>query len=453
MAETKVIMPQMGESIFEGTITKWLKKAGERIERDEPLFEISTDKVDSEIPAPASGVVKEILVKEGQTVQINTVVAVIGDGDMKAAEAKPSAPAPAAAAKPAEPAKPSTPAPQPTAQAQPPAQSRPQAQPQSQPQPTTVSHGDLRSSPLVRRIARENNVNLNSLTGRGTGINGRITKRDILSYIEQGAPPPAPAAAGQAAPAAPAPSAAPVASRPAPSTPAPAPMTFSGDVERVQMTNMRKSIAEHMIASRRTSAHVTTFFEVDCTNVMKAREKMKAEFERSGVRLTVTPFFVQAAVNALKRFPIINSSLDGDTIVYKRAINIGIAVNLDWGLIVPVIKNAEEKNLLGLARALNDLGERARNKKLTPDDVKDGTFTITNPGQYGGLIGTPIINQPQVAIMGMGGIKKRAVVIDDAIAIRSIIILSLSFDHRIIDGAVADQFMADVQKQLESLQP
>ncbi len=446
-------MPQMGESIFEGTITKWLKKAGERIERDEPLFEISTDKVDSEIPAPASGVVKEILVKEGQTVQINTVVAVIGDGDMKAAEAKPSAPAPAAAAKPAEPAKPSTPAPQPTAQAQPPAQSRPQAQPQSQPQPTTVSHGDLRSSPLVRRIARENNVNLNSLTGRGTGINGRITKRDILSYIEQGAPPPAPAAAGQAAPAAPAPSAAPVASRPAPSTPAPAPMTFSGDVERVQMTNMRKSIAEHMIASRRTSAHVTTFFEVDCTNVMKAREKMKAEFERSGVRLTVTPFFVQAAVNALKRFPIINSSLDGDTIVYKRAINIGIAVNLDWGLIVPVIKNAEEKNLLGLARALNDLGERARNKKLTPDDVKDGTFTITNPGQYGGLIGTPIINQPQVAIMGMGGIKKRAVVIDDAIAIRSIIILSLSFDHRIIDGAVADQFMADVQKQLESLQP
>jgi len=216
------------------------------------------------------------------------------------------------------------------------------------------------------------------------------------------------------------------------------------------MTAMRKSIAEHMVASRRTSAHVTTFFEVDCTNVLKTREQLKAEFERSGVKLTVTPFFVHAAVNALKRFPIVNSSLDADTVVYKRAINVGIAVNLEWGLIVPVIKHADEKNLLGIARALNDLGERARNKKLTPDDVKDGTFTITNPGQFGGLIGTPIINQPQLAIMGMGGIKKRAVVIDDAIAIRSIIILSLSFDHRVIDGATADMFMADVQKQLET---
>jgi len=227
-------------------------------------------------------------------------------------------------------------------------------------------------------------------------------------------------------------------------------MTFSGEVERVPMTNMRKSIAEHMVASRRTSAHVTTFFEVDVTNVMKAREKMKAEYERSGVKLTVTPFFIQAAVNAIKRFPIINSSVDGDAVVYKRAINVGVAVNLEWGLIVPVIKNADEKNLLGIARTLSDLGERARTKKLTPDDVKDGTFTITNPGQYGGLIGTPIINQPQVAIMGMGGIKKRAAVINDAIAIRSMIILSLSFDHRIIDGAVADQFMADIQKQLET---
>jgi len=227
-------------------------------------------------------------------------------------------------------------------------------------------------------------------------------------------------------------------------------MKFTGDVERVPLTAMRKSIAEHMVLSRKTSAHVTTFFEVDCSHILKAKEKQQAEFERSGVRLTVTPFFVQAAAAALKRFPIVNSSLEGDTIVYKRAINIGIAVNLEWGLIVPVIKNADEKNLLGLAKTINDIGDRARNKKLTPEDVKDGTFTITNPGQYGGLIGTPIINQPQVAIMGMGGIKKRAVVIDDAIAIRPIIMLSLSFDHRVIDGATADQFMADVQKELEN---
>jgi pyruvate dehydrogenase E2 component (dihydrolipoamide acetyltransferase) len=227
-------------------------------------------------------------------------------------------------------------------------------------------------------------------------------------------------------------------------------MKFTGDVERVPMTAMRKSIAEHMVMSRRTSAHVTTLFEVDCSRILKAKEQHQTEFQKSGVKLTVTPFFVQAAATALKHFPIVNSSLEGDTIVYKRPINIGVAVNLEWGLIVPVIKNADEKNLFGLAKVLNDLGERARNKKLTPDDVKDGTFTITNPGQYGGLIGTPIINQPQLAIMGMGGIKKRAVVIDDAIAIRPMIILSLSFDHRVIDGAVADQFMAEVQKELES---
>jgi pyruvate dehydrogenase E2 component (dihydrolipoamide acetyltransferase) len=229
-------------------------------------------------------------------------------------------------------------------------------------------------------------------------------------------------------------------------------MTFSGATERTPMTAMRKSIAEHMVASRHTSAHVTTFFEVDCNRIMQGREKFKAEFEKSGVHLTITPFFVQAVVRALRKFPIVNASIDGDSIVYKRDINIGIAVGLDGGLIVPVVKNAAEKNLLGLAHAINDLGERARTKKLTPDDVKDGTFTITNPGGYGALTGTPIINQPQVAIMGMGGIKKRAVVIDDAIAIRPIIVLSLSFDHRLIDGALADQFMADIQKQLETWQ-
>jgi 2-oxoglutarate dehydrogenase E2 component (dihydrolipoamide succinyltransferase) len=232
--------------------------------------------------------------------------------------------------------------------------------------------------------------------------------------------------------------------------PPPPAIKFTGEVERVPMTAMRKSIAEHMVMSRRTSAHVATFFEVDCSRILKSKEKLQPEFEQSGARLTVTPFFVQAAAHALKKFPIVNSSLEGDTIMYKRPINIGIAVNLEWGLIVPVIKSADEKNLFGLAKAINDLGERARNKKLTPDDVKDGTFTITNPGQFGAVTGTPIINQPQVAIMGMGGIKKRAVVIDDAIAIRPIIMLSLSFDHRVIDGATADQFMADVQNKLEN---
>src|ERR1051326_3498020 len=316
-----------------------------------------------------------------------------------------------------------------------------------------TSHDGVHSSPLGRRIAKEHGVYLSALAGKGTGINGRITKRDILSYIEQGAlpgSPPKTGAAGQRLPGAGVVPATEPAKQPNRPPAAPSPMKFTGDVARVPMTAMRKSIAEHMVMSRRTSAHVTTLFEVDCSRIIQAKEKQRADFERSGVKLTVTPFFVQAAANALKRFPIVNSSLEGDTIVYKRAINIGIAVNLEWGLIVPVIKSADEKNLFGLAKAVNDIGERARNKKSTPDDVKDGTFTITNPGQYGGLIGTPIINQPQVAIMGMGGIKKRAVVIDDAIAIRPIIMLSLSFDHRVIDRATADQSMADIQKQLEN---
>ncbi|HEY2384993.1 MAG TPA: dihydrolipoamide acetyltransferase family protein [Terriglobia bacterium] len=447
MAETKVIMPQMGESIFEGTITKWLKKKGDRVQRDESLFEISTDKIDSEIPAPAAGILQDILVKEGQTVQINTVVAVIGDGDGsgKTAAAEASKPAP----KKEEPKEVKGPAP--VAGQTPETEQDEEEETSVEPDhpgalrhPSSAEEGSsgIRSSPLVRRIAKENNVDLSSLEGKGTGINGRVTKSDILSYIEQGGKPTtssSPPDTGGVAPR----------SGVGVVSPPPA-MKFSGEVERVPLTAMRKSIAEHMVLSRKTSAHVTTFFEVDCSHILKAREKDQAEFERSGVRLTVTPFFVQAAATALKRFPIVNSSLDGDTIVYKRAINIGIAVNLEWGLIVPVIKNADEKNLFGLAKAINDIGGRARNKKLTPDDVKDGTFTITNPGQYGGLIGTPIINQPQVAIMGMGGIKKRAVVIDDAIAIRPIIMLSLSFDHRVIDGATADQFMADVQKELEN---
>src|SRR3989454_753877 len=447
MDDTKVIMPKMGESIFEGTITKWLKKKGDKIQRDEPLFEISTDKIDSEIPSPASGVVQDILVKEGQTVQINTVVAVIGDGTSTPAEAPKEAPKETRKEAAKETAKEA-----PKASPKEPPKEAPKevkgTAPIDGPVPETDEEEEAgeeggpegtRSSPLVRRIAKEHGVDLSVLAGKGTGINGRITKRDILSYVEQGGAEEKPAAKAPAArPAAPAPSAPPAAPK------------FTGEVERVPMTQMRKSIAEHMVMSRRTSAHVTTFFEVDCSRIMKARENLRAEFERSGVKLTVTPFFVQAAANALKKFPIVNSSVDGDTIVYKRPVNIGIAVSLETGLIVPVVKNVDQKNLLGIANAINDVGERARNKKLTPDDVKDGTFTITNPGQYGALIGTPIINQPQVAIMGMGAIKKRAVVIDDAIAIRPMIILSLSFDHRVIDGAVADQFMAEVQKQLEN---
>jgi 2-oxoglutarate dehydrogenase E2 component (dihydrolipoamide succinyltransferase) len=438
MAETKVIMPQLGESIFEGTLTKWLKKKGDRVERDEPLFEMSTDKVDSEIPAPAAGILQDVLVQEGQTVQINTVVAVIADGAPATAEA-------------AAPPSREEPAPQPAVKLEEPVESK------EVPVPAGVEVEDIRSSPLVRRIAREHGIGLVALAGKGTGISGRITKRDILSYIEQGSvvpriERPRPAAPAQLA--IPAMPAAPASAPAPPRAPEPAvrPAAFTGGVERVPMTPMRKSIAEHMALSRRTAAHVTTFFEVDCSRVLRAREILKPDFERSGGKLTVTPFFVLAAANALKRFPVVNSSLDGDTIVYKRDINIGIAVNLDWGLIVPVVKHAAEKNLMGLARAINDLGERARRKKLTPDDVQDGTFTITNPGPYGGLTGTPIINQPQVAIMAMGGIKKRAIVIDDAIAIRSMIILSLSFDHRVMDGAVADQFMADIQKQLENWQ-
>jgi 2-oxoglutarate dehydrogenase E2 component (dihydrolipoamide succinyltransferase) len=455
MAETEVKMPQMGESIFEGTVTKWLKKKGDKVQRDEPLFEISTDKIDTEIPSPASGVLQDVLVKEGETVQINTIVAVIGDGSTKPAaeanagpkaEATPETKAPASplANEPAQPQGPARVAgPLPTEGSG--------QEEEAEAAEEETSHDGVHSSPLVRRIAKEHGVDLLALAGRGTGINGRITKRDILSYIEQGVPRSSPPkqVAGQRLPGARA-----VPTQPAkqPTRPAapPPPMKFTGDVERVAMSAMRKSIAEHMVMSRRTSAHVTTLFEADCSRILKAKEQQQAEFERSGVKLTVTPFFVQAAATALKRFPVVNSSLDGDTIVYKRAINVGIAVNLEWGLIVPVIKNADEKNLFGLAKAINDLGERARNKKLTPDDVKDGTFTITNPGQYGGLIGTPIINQPQVAIMGMGGIKKRAVVIDDAIAIRPMIMLSLSFDHRVIDGATADQFMAEVQKELEN---
>ena len=423
---TDVIMPQMGESIFEGTITKWLKKPGDKVQRDEPLFEISTDKVDAEIPAPVSGVLQEIKVNEGTTVQVNTVVGTISDGD-SAAAAKASAPAPPAPAEKKETAKPApTPPPQPAPEV------RHEAETHDE---------DVRSSPLVRKIARENNVDLSQVTG--TGLGGRITKQDIMAFIEQG--PPTPAAAPTAT--------APPVQAP-PSRPAPAPAAIPGDL--VPMSQMRKIIAQRMIESRRTSAHVHAMFEVDLTRIVNLRNKLKSGFEqRNGARLTFMPFFVRAAIIALQQFPIVNASMEGESIRYHRHVNTGIAVALDWGLIVPVLKNADELNFLGLQRGITDLGERARTKKLMPTDVEGSTFTITNPGQFGAVFGLPIINQPNSAIMGVGGITKQPMVItdkdgNDSIAIRSVVHLTLGYDHRLIDGAVADQFMALVKKTLEN---
>ena len=414
---TDVVMPQMGESIFEGTITKWLKKPGDKVQRDEPLFEISTDKVDAEIPAPASGILQEIKVSEGNTVQVNTVVAVIGDasGASASVPVKAAAPAPAAAAS----AKREAPAPAPP----PPAASVPEDDEDS----------DVRSSPLVRKLAREHNVDLAKVSGTGTGA--RVTKQDVLEFVEH----------RTAAPAAP----------PAPrKASAPAPVVIPGDL--VPMSQMRKIIALRMIESRRTSAHVHCMFEVDMTRIVNLRNKLKSGFEqRHGARLTFMPFFVRAAIIALQQFPIVNGSLEGDSVRYHKHVNAGIAVALDWGLIVPVLKSADELNFLGLQRGITDLGERARSKKLMPADVDGATFTITNPGQFGAVFGLPIINQPNLAIMGVGGITKQPLVITDkdgadSIAIRSVVHLTLGYDHRIVDGALADQFMVVVKKTLEN---
>jgi pyruvate dehydrogenase E2 component (dihydrolipoamide acetyltransferase) len=431
---TDIIMPQMGESIVEGTITKWLKKPGDKIQRDEPLFEISTDKVDAEIPAPASGVLQEIKVSEGTTVGVNTVVGTIAvDGEAAPAPAKtaPAAPAPPAAEKKEE-KKPAAAAPAETASA-PPAQESP-----------AEGEEEARSSPLVRKIAREHGINLSQISG--TGLGGRITKQDIMAFVERA---PASAAAAPSAPPA-QPVAASSQPRPA-SQPAPA---YPGDL--VPMTNMRKIIAQRMIESRRTSAHVHCMYEVDFTRIVTLRAKHKNAFEqRHGVRLTFMPFFVRAAIIALQQWPIVNASLEGDSIRYHRQINAGIAVALDWGLIVPVLKNAGDLNFLGLQRGITDLGERARSKKLKPEDVEGSTFTVTNPGQFGAVFGLPIINQPNSAIMGVGGITKQPLVVsdkegNDSIAIRSVVHLTLGYDHRLIDGAVADQYMALVKKTLEN---
>ncbi|HLV88711.1 MAG TPA: 2-oxoglutarate dehydrogenase, E2 component, dihydrolipoamide succinyltransferase [Candidatus Sulfotelmatobacter sp.] len=435
---TDIVMPQMGESIVEGTITKWLKKPGDKVQRDEPLFEISTDKVDAEIPAPASGVLQEIKVAEGTTVGVNTVVGTISvDGEASAAKPKPAPQKPAEAKQEA-----------PSSSNVPSAVTGPSGarSPEPASPPVQEDEEEARSSPLVRKIAREHGVSLSQVTGSGLG--GRITKQDIMQFIEsQGSQPAAPATPARSAEQG-STAAAPAAPRPA------APAPYPGDL--VPMSNMRKLIAKHMIESRRTSAHVHCMYEVDFTRIVNLRSKLKNGFEqRHGVRLTFMPFFVRAAIMALQQWPIINANIEGDNIRYHRNINVGIAVALDWGLIVPVVKNAGDLNFLGLQRGITDLGERARNKKLKPEDVEGSTFTVTNPGQFGAVFGLPIINQPNSAIMGVGGITKMPLVItdkdgNDSIAIRSVVHLTLGYDHRLIDGAVADQFMAQVKKNIET---
>jgi 2-oxoglutarate dehydrogenase E2 component (dihydrolipoamide succinyltransferase) len=439
---TEVAMPQMGESITEGTITKWLKQVGDNIERDEPIFEISTDKVDAEIPSPVAGKLSEIRVKEGATVTVGTIVAVIGGG--AAAPSK----APATAAAPATPAAPAA----------------------------SASVGETpRSSPLVRKIASDNNVDLHQVSGTGAG--GRITKTDILGHLESpgkaaGQPTTpgiaAAAAAPQQSPAQAARQAGAGAATPiqaslsavqsAPATTAPA--KAAGGVQQlgelVPMTKMRSIIAKRMVESKHTSPHVHTVFKVDMTRIVRLREKEKNKYEqRNGVKLTYMPFVAKAAVAALRNHPVVNAAIQGDAIFYNRNINIGIAVALDWGLIVPVIKNCEEKSFLGVARSIVDLAERARSKKLAPDEVSGGTFTLTNAGIFGEQFGTPIINQPQAAILGIGGLNKEAEVLtdkdgNDSIAIRSIQRFTLGFDHRIVDGADAGKFMTDFKNYLQN---
>jgi 2-oxoglutarate dehydrogenase E2 component (dihydrolipoamide succinyltransferase) len=435
---TDVVMPQMGESIVEGTLTKWLKKPGERIERDEPLFEISTDKVDTEIPSPAAGTLAEVMVEEGKTVGINTVVARIDDGGGAAAK-----PAAAASPKPAQEAIQPTPAPQ--------LVEEPAAAPPPPPAPVAAAEPVGPLSPLVRKMARENNVDLSRV--KGTGAGGRITKQDIEAYLAQAPQPAAPAPPPQAAPPAPAPPPMPAPAAVPPPAPTPAPMVAAGGQAKTRiepMSTMRIRIAEHMVMSKRTSPHVTTVHRVDMTKVAKMRERHKATFQSNyGFSLTYLPFMIRASVAALRQFPLLNASLDGNNIIYHNEINIGIAVALENGLIVPVIRAADEKNVIGLQRAVVDLATRARSRQLKPEEVQGGTFSITNFGSFGSLMGTPVINQPQVAILGVGTVDKTPVVIDDAIAIRSICHVSLSFDHRLIDGALADQFMTRLKQVLE----
>jgi pyruvate dehydrogenase E2 component (dihydrolipoamide acetyltransferase) len=425
-----VVMPQMGESIVEGTLTKWLKKPGERVERDEPLFEISTDKVDTEIPSPAAGVLQDVVVEEGKTVGINTVVARI-------AEEGGSTGAPAVEQPAAAPPPPPAASQQPAAQAPPPPQ--PPPPPAAAAEPSEEQQGPL--SPVVRKMAREHNIDLRQV--RGTGAGGRITKADVEGYVQGGAQQPA-------APAAPAPAA------PAPQPQAAPPPMPRGEQAKTRiepMSNMRQKIAEHMIFSKRTSAHVTTVHKVDMTKIAKIRAKQKEPFQAQyGFGLTYLPFVARATTEALRAFPIVNASIEGTNIVYHNEINLGIAVALDGGsgLIVPVIRAADEKNVVGLQRSIVDLAARARSRQLKPDEVAGGTFSITNFGSFGSVFATPVINQPQVAILGVGAIEKVPVVIDDAIAIRSVAYIALTFDHRLVDGALADQFVQKIKEVLEN---
>ena len=443
-----VIMPQMGESIFEGTITKWLKKPGDKVERDEPLFEISTDKVDAEIPAPAAGVLKEIKVNEGQTVPIQTVVAVIDAAGAATAAAPAAAPAKAeagvAAAKPAA----SEPAPSVAKADSAAVLAASAAAPASAPPSASGSAPEngrrIHSSPLVRRMARESNIDLNTVSGTGAG--GRISKQDLEAYMSaQGARTMEQVHAPSAQPAQPA--------APAPAAPA-TPSMPRAEAPRTRiepMSTMRQKIAEHMVMSKRTSAHVTTVHKTDMTKIAKLRERHKGEFQqRHGYSLTYLPFVIAAAVEAINDYPIVNASIEGSNIIYHNEINVGIAVALENGLIVPVIRNADEKNVTGLQRAVVDLSTRARSRQLKPDEVQGGTFSITNFGSFGSVFATPVINQPQVAILGVGAVEKTPVVIEDAIAIRSVAYLALTFDHRLIDGAVADQFTGKVKSILEN---
>jgi 2-oxoglutarate dehydrogenase E2 component (dihydrolipoamide succinyltransferase) len=430
-------MPQMGESIAEGTLSKWLKKVGDEVKRDEPIFEISTDKVDAEIPAPAAGVLAEILVKEGETVAVQTVVARL-ETEKGAAVSAPAPPASPSAQPPPHPQREPTPASAPARQ-----------QPPAPPPAIAASHSGngnsfedrvrTKSSPLVRKIAAEHGLNIESM--QGTGIAGRVTKRDIVGFIDSGvATPRAPGVGaggwtgGHALP---------------------LPQPWAGDVVE-PMSKMRALISEHMVASRHTSAHVTSFIEIDFTRIARIRAKKRAEFEAAtGQKLTYMPFIIKSVTQGLREFPVINSSVAGTNVIYRKQINIGIAVALEWGLIVPVIRHADDLSLSGITRALNDLAARARAKKLSPEEVQEGTFTITNPGVFGSLMGTPIINQPQVAILGVGAIEKRPKVLpgadgEDTIAIRTCAYFSISFDHRVIDGAVADQFLAYLKKTIET---
>jgi len=438
---TDVVMPQMGESIVEGTLTKWLKKPGEHVERDEPLFEISTDKVDTEIPSPAAGTLSEVLVDEGKTVGIHTIVARIEDGGNGAApQAKTAAPAPpdkSAAPPPQQRTAPPPPPPAPQAAAPAPPLPRVEEVPLA---PAAEPAGPL--SPLVRRMAREHNIDLSRVAGTGAG--GRITKQDVEAYLAQA---PAPSAV-PAAPVAQAPP--PPAVRPAPPPLPPLTPAVQAKARIEPMSTMRMKIAEHMVMSVRTSPHVTTVHRVDMTKVAKMRERYKADVQsRYGFSLTYLPFITRAAVAALRQYPLLNASIDGNNIIYHNEINVGIAVALENGLIVPVVRGADEKNVLGLQHSIVDLATRARSRQLKPEEVQGGTFSITNFGSFGSVLGTPIINQPQVAILGVGTVDKMPVVIDDAIAIRSMSYLSLAFDHRLIDGALADQFMTRLKQVLE----